>query len=72
LCKDEFEGAIAEYRNAIQIDPSNSAAHVGLGLALAKKGDSEGAIAELRKALQLNRADKDTQRWLDMLARDRR
>src|SRR5277367_6442777 len=45
------DGAIAEYRKALALNPDFAAAHNNLGITLADKGDYTGAIAEYRKAL---------------------
>jgi hypothetical protein len=47
LCYEcEFDGAIAEYREVVRLDPDNSHTHYHLGLALEANGDWDGAIAE--------------------------
>ena len=48
-----MEEAIAEYREAIRIDPDYSCAHHNLGNALLKQGKLEEAIAECREAVRL-------------------
>jgi len=47
----DLDGAIAEFRKAIDLDPKYASAHTNLGFALHAKGDVEGAIAEYRKAI---------------------
>ena len=49
----DLEGAIAEYRAALRLEPGYAPPHTNLGAALADKGDLEGAIAEFRTALRL-------------------
>jgi Flp pilus assembly protein TadD len=49
----DWDGAIAEYREAIRLRPDYAQAHLELGLALAGKGDSDGAIAEYREAIRV-------------------
>lgn len=49
-----WDGAIAEYREALRLNPNNDRAHQSLGAALGTKGDLDGAIAEEREALRLN------------------
>jgi Flp pilus assembly protein TadD len=44
--KGDVDGAIAEYREALRLNPNDDDPHVNLGLALAKKKDSKGAMAE--------------------------
>jgi Tfp pilus assembly protein PilF len=48
------DGAIAEYRRAISLDPGNVSALNNLGIELFQKKDVAGAIAELRKAINLD------------------
>jgi Flp pilus assembly protein TadD len=52
--KGDWDGAIAEYREALRLNPNNDVAHTKLGVALADKGDWDGAIAEYHEALHLN------------------
>ena len=44
--KGDMDGAIAEYREALRLNPNNDMAHYNLGLALEHKGDWDGAMAE--------------------------
>jgi tetratricopeptide (TPR) repeat protein len=53
--KQDLDGAIAEYRQAIALNPKYVTAHNNLGLALKAKGDLDGAIAEYRQAIALDR-----------------
>ncbi len=53
----DYDGAIAEYRKAITLDPENSTAHFWLGYVLAQKRDYGGAVVEYRKALALKPRD---------------
>ena len=55
LNKQDLDGAIAEFREALRLKP-DTVAHCNLGLALYGKGDFDGAIAEYREALRLNPA----------------
>ena len=52
--KGDLDGAIAEYHEALRLDPKNELGHTDLGGALEKKGDIDGAVAEYRVALRLN------------------
>jgi tetratricopeptide (TPR) repeat protein len=49
-----FDQAIEAYERAIAIRPHYAEAHVGLGDAMAAKGDNEAAIAHYQKALSLD------------------
>jgi tetratricopeptide (TPR) repeat protein len=51
--KDDLDGAIREYREALRIQPDYADAHVNLGVALYDKGDLDGAIREYREALRI-------------------
>ena len=52
---NNLDGAIAEYREAIQIQPDNIEAHRNIGNALFHKKDFEEAITEYREALRCSR-----------------
>jgi tetratricopeptide (TPR) repeat protein len=56
LCdvKHDFEGAIAQLRKAIEIDPKHAGGHNNLGNALRAKGKVDEAVAEFRKAIELD------------------
>jgi len=54
LEQGDVDGAIAEHRAALLMDPDYARAHYHLGLALQKKGDLAGAVAEYQRALALN------------------
>jgi TonB family protein len=47
------DGAITEYRKAIQLKPDYAAAHTGLAIALQDKGNLNEAIAEFREVSRL-------------------
>ena len=49
----DWDGAAAQYRAAIRVDPNNAEAHVDLGVALDRKGDWDGDIKEQREAIRL-------------------
>ncbi len=53
LNKDDLDGAIAEYREAIRLKPDLPEAHYNLGRALVRKMDFDAGIAELREAIRL-------------------
>jgi tetratricopeptide (TPR) repeat protein len=48
---EEIDKAIAEYREALRINPAFAEAHYNLGVALARRGQVNAAIAEYRQAL---------------------
>jgi Flp pilus assembly protein TadD len=49
----DLDGALAEFREAIRLDPKPALPHLNLGCALADRGDWDGALAELREAARL-------------------
>jgi hypothetical protein len=53
LREGRVDEAIAEYRQAIAIDPTLAPAYYNLGNALARKGDPEGAIAAFSRAVAI-------------------
>ena len=52
--RGQFNEAIENYRQAVQIDPTLFAVHNNLGLALAGKGRIDEAIENYRQAIQIN------------------
>lgn len=50
----QFDDAAAAFRKAVEAAPSSAAARVGLGMALAQRGDSAGATEQLEAALRLD------------------
>jgi Flp pilus assembly protein TadD len=46
--------AVAQFNEALALNPRLPEAHCGLGLALYRKHDLDGAIAEYHEALRLN------------------
>jgi tetratricopeptide (TPR) repeat protein len=52
--KGDHDGAIAEYRKALALEPGLDLAHYGLGLALAATGRRKEAGGEFQKANRLN------------------
>ena len=52
-----WTGAAAEYQAALRMDPNNTLALNGLGMALARAGNLDGAIEEYRRALASIAAD---------------
>jgi len=53
----DFEGAIADYNRAIELDPKYAAAYSNRGNAKQAKGDLDGAIADCSRAIELDPKD---------------
>ena len=51
--RNEVDAAIAEYTQALKIDPKDAIVHNNLGFAFAAKGDLDSAVQHYRSALQL-------------------
>jgi tetratricopeptide (TPR) repeat protein len=58
------ERAIAEWQQAIQLDPDHGEAHYNLGISYADEGETALAIAEFRQAVRLDSFDTDARREL--------
>jgi tetratricopeptide (TPR) repeat protein len=54
LRKRDFDGAIAEYTKAIELDPSDEASYLARAGAKRDMGDWEGAIAEITTLIERN------------------
>jgi tetratricopeptide (TPR) repeat protein len=52
--KHDYEGAIALFRTAIELDPESAGAHYNLGCALEGQGKRDEAIINFRKAVKLD------------------
>lgn len=52
--KNDWNGEIAEDRDALRLNPNNALAHNGLGFAKEKEGDRQGALNEYRAAHTLD------------------
>ena len=52
--KGDFDKAIADYTQAIRLDPKDAEAHFGRGCSYSKKGDHDKAIADFTDAIRLN------------------
>ncbi len=50
----DWRGAIAAFKESIQLDSNRSSTHDNLGIVLAKSGDLKGAIEEFREAIRLD------------------
>jgi tetratricopeptide (TPR) repeat protein len=55
--QDDLDGAIEEFRLAVELDPQNSAYHCNLAVALDENDEDEEAHVEYDKTLQLNPND---------------
>jgi Flp pilus assembly protein TadD len=54
LSAGDLEGAISQFKSAIQALPNFAPAHFQLGLALQRKGDKAESAREFQKARELN------------------
>ena len=62
--------ALADYTQAIQLNPSYAKAFANRGITLVRMGDTKGAIADLQQAARLFRAqgmNADAQKALDAI-----
>jgi tetratricopeptide (TPR) repeat protein len=57
--KGDTDGAIAHYRQALELRPSYAEAHYNLGRLLAQNGRLDEAISHYEKALEINPADAE-------------
>jgi tetratricopeptide (TPR) repeat protein len=57
--KGDYDRAIADYDQAIRLDPKHTAAYVNRGAAWSDKGDHDRAIADYTEAIRLNPEDAD-------------
>jgi tetratricopeptide (TPR) repeat protein len=55
----DADGAIAHYRQAVELRPSYAEAHYNLGRLLVQKGQLDEAIVHYEKALEINPADAE-------------
>ena len=55
----DADGAIAHYRQAVELRPSYAEAHYNLGRLLARKGQLDEAIVHYEKALEINPDDAE-------------
>lgn len=58
------ERAIAEWQEAVHLDPEHAGAHYNLGIAFADEGETDLAINELREVLRLDPFETDARREL--------
>jgi spermidine synthase/Flp pilus assembly protein TadD len=52
--RGNFDGAIAQFREAVRLEPDSAAAHWNLGAALVSRGAIEEALDHLRRSVQLD------------------
>ena len=57
MVKEKYEKAIADYNEAIRLDPKMAAAYTQRGYAWEAKKDYEKAIADYTEAIRLNPND---------------
>jgi tetratricopeptide (TPR) repeat protein len=50
------QGAIADFNQAIRLDPNNAFAYTNRGIAKYELGDNQGAITDYQRAIELARA----------------
>jgi|GEM_PF-4248833 len=50
----DYDGAIAQYDRAIELDPNNAVAYSNRGIAKGTKNDTDGAIADFTSAIKIN------------------
>jgi Flp pilus assembly protein TadD len=60
-------GEIAEYRQALRLNPNDAGAHYLLGYALERKRNSQEALQQYRAAYQLNPLDSDYRKAYERL-----
>lgn len=66
----DYQGAVAAYDRALQINPNLGGAYLSRGMTRAQGGDKPGAIADFQKAADLfqKQGDKDSyERALNLL-----
>lgn len=61
---DRPEEALRHYRRALDVDPSLTGAHYGIGFLLLKRGDASGAATHLREFLARPPRGADAERWV--------
>jgi len=65
--RSDFDGAIAEEREALRLNPNNATVHASLGDALEQKGDRGGALQEYQAAAQLDSKNTNYKQNCDRL-----
>jgi tetratricopeptide (TPR) repeat protein len=65
-----LDEAIAEYKEAIRINPNDARVHNNLGGICAKQGKWEEAIAEFEKAIRINPNHANAHKNLEMAKKE--
>jgi len=64
LQKRQFAEAIAQYQQALALDPNSAKAHNNLGIALSQSGQLDAGMAEFKEAVRLKPDYADAQQNL--------
>jgi Flp pilus assembly protein TadD len=67
--KHDLDGAIAEQREVLRLEPNDSPAHFLIGLLLEEKHDQRGALEEYRAAYTLDPKNPKYEKAYEKLAR---
>ena len=68
----DLDGAQAEYRTVIEIDPRHMGAHNNLVILLKKRGDWAGAEKEYVRVLELDPANANAKKFLPIVRKNMR
>ena len=71
LNQGKLDEAIAEFQNALHVDPRFCRAYVGIGAALQQKGKVDEAVAQFEEALKINPKYATAHRALGMILEKR-
>ena len=72
FCKEDFDGAINEFNQAVSEDHFITNLHFNLAVCLLKKERTTEAIEEFKKELKGNPGNKNARLYLDQLSKNRR
>jgi tetratricopeptide (TPR) repeat protein len=67
--KSDWDGAAAEEREALRLNPNNDFAHYVLGAVLEQKHNPQEALQEYRAAYELNPKNADYQKAYERLVK---
>jgi tetratricopeptide (TPR) repeat protein len=67
----KYDLAIADYDQAIRLDPKDADYYNDRGLAYYAKGDYDRAIADFQQVLRINPADSDTKKLVEALLQEK-